>query len=72
MRLARVLLEVRTAREAEHYVALLSGIGGVTPPKRVEHALRGDDALDELTIRRVMDYYVAIRETSPRSHDRSA
>jgi transcriptional regulator with XRE-family HTH domain len=72
MRLARVLLELKTPREAEHYVALLAGIGGATPPKHVEHALRADASLDEVRIREIMDYYLAVRATSARPGDRSA
>jgi transcriptional regulator with XRE-family HTH domain len=72
MSLARVLLELKTGRESEQYVALLSGIGGVTPPKRVEHALRADESLDEARIRGIMDYYFTVRETTARPRDRSA
>jgi|SRR6185295_10492074 len=72
MSLARVLLELKNQSDAEHCVALLSGIGGVTPPKRVEHALRADGSLDDVRIRGIMDYYLAVRETSARTRDRSA
>jgi transcriptional regulator with XRE-family HTH domain len=71
MKLAGVLLELKIGREAEHYVALLSGIGGVTPPRRVEHALRADQSLDEVRIRGIMDYYLSIRQVAAR-RDRSA
>lgn len=66
MSLARVLLELSSQSDAEHYVALLSGIGGFTSPKRVEHALRADESLDEVRIRRIMDYYLSIRQVAAR------
>jgi transcriptional regulator with XRE-family HTH domain len=71
MRLARVLLELNSQSHAEHYVALLSGIGGATPARRVEHALRADESLDEVRIRGIMDYYLSIRQVAGR-RDRSA
>jgi transcriptional regulator with XRE-family HTH domain len=71
MRLARVLLELNSQSHAEHYVALLSGIGGAMPARRVEHALRADESLDEVRIRGIMDYYLSIRQVAGR-RDRSA
>jgi hypothetical protein len=70
MRLAGVLLELNSQSDAEYHVALLSGIGGPTPPRRVEDALRADEALDEVRIRGVMDYYLSIRQVAAR-RDRS-
>jgi len=71
MSLARVLLELNTQSNGEHYVALLSGIGATAPPMRVEHALRADTFLDEDRIRGIMDYYLSIRQVAVR-RDRSA
>ena len=72
MKLAQVLFELERGTDEEQYLALLSGIGVGTLAKRVEHALRADGALDEVAVRRVMDYYVAVRGTATRSRDQSA
>jgi transcriptional regulator with XRE-family HTH domain len=72
MKLAQVLFELGHGTDEEQYLALLSGIGAGTPAKRVEHALRADGALDEIAVRRVMDYYIGVRRTAARSRDQSA
>ena len=66
MSLARVLLELDAQSDDEHYVALLSGMGATTPPRRVEHALRADKFLDEVRIRGIMDYYLSTRQVARR------
>lgn len=72
MKLVRVLLELQDDADAQYYVALLSRSGDSSPAARVEDALQADEALDDLTVRRVMDYYLAIRDSSPRPRARSA
>jgi len=71
-RLAEVLLDLHGRTDDPRDVALLSSIGAADPAKRVEHALRADSSLDAFTVRRVMDYYLAVRQAAGRPRERPA
>jgi len=70
IRLAGVLLGVEIGSDAAHHLGLLSEIGAHDPVERFGHALRADRSLDEISVRRILDYYHAVRGTFARSRDR--
>ncbi len=59
-KLARGLREIRDDVETPGYFGHVATTT-VSPPARVEYALRGDDLLTEAHVRQVMEYYLAIR-----------
>src|SRR5512143_353156 len=58
-KLARGLREIRDDVETPGYFGHVATTT-VSPPARVEYALRGDDLLTEAHVRQVMEYYLAI------------
>jgi transcriptional regulator with XRE-family HTH domain len=59
-KLARGLREIRDEAETPAYFGQLSA-GIPNPTARVEYALRSDEALAEVHVRQIMEYYLAIR-----------
>jgi hypothetical protein len=51
---------VRDEAETPHYFGMV-GSSTSHPTARVEYALRADDLLAEPQVRRVMEYYLAVR-----------
>jgi transcriptional regulator with XRE-family HTH domain len=59
-KLARGLREIRDEAETPAYFGQVSS-GIPNPTARVEYALRSDEALSEVHVRQIMEYYLAIR-----------
>lgn len=59
-KLARGLREILDEADTTRYFGVV-GQGAANPTARVEYALRGDEYLSEPQVRRIMEYYLAIR-----------
>ncbi|MBF6604714.1 MAG: helix-turn-helix transcriptional regulator [Chloroflexi bacterium] len=59
-KLARGLRELREDADTTQYLGLISA-GPTNPTARVEYALRADEALGEVQVRQIMEYYLAVR-----------
>jgi len=59
-KLARGLRELREDADTPQYLSLVAA-GPANPTARVEYALRADEALSEIQVRQIMEYYLAVR-----------
>ena len=59
-KLARGLREVLDETDTTRYFGVVEN-ASVNPVARVEYALRADDALSEVQVRRLMEYYLSFR-----------
>lgn len=60
-KLARGLRELRDGADTLEYLGLMSW-GGADPAARVESALRSDEGLSETQVRKIGEYYLAVRQ----------
>jgi len=66
-KLARGLREIHDEADGPAYFSAVS-TRAVMPATRVEHALRGDDALTEADVRELMQAYLAVRSRRNRTN----
>jgi transcriptional regulator with XRE-family HTH domain len=59
-KLARGLRELGENDDGPQYLGLIGG-GVQNPTARIEYALRADEALSEVQVRQIMEYYLAVR-----------
>ena len=59
-KLARGLRELHDEADTPHYFGMVQSTAS-HPTARVEYSLRADDALGEPQVRRIMEYYLAVR-----------
>jgi transcriptional regulator with XRE-family HTH domain len=60
-KLARGLRELGENDDGPQYLGLIGGGGVQNPTARIEYALRADEALSEVQVRQIMEYYLAVR-----------
>ncbi|MFN2484620.1 MAG: helix-turn-helix domain-containing protein [Candidatus Limnocylindria bacterium] len=65
-KLARGLREIRNEEETPAYFDMVAN-RHVLPTVRVEYALRGDDLLEEVDVRQLMQAYIQVRSRRQRS-----
>ncbi len=70
-KLARGLREVIDEADTTRYFGVVEH-ASVNPVARVEYALRADDALSEVQVRRLMEYYLSFRMRWGGDHRRAA
>jgi transcriptional regulator with XRE-family HTH domain len=62
-KLARGLREIHPDADSTRYLGLVTA-DAISPTARIEYALRADDSLVESQVRRIMEYYLAVRRQS--------
>jgi len=62
-KLARGLREIHPDADSTRYLGLVTDLA-ISPTARIEYALRADDSLVESQVRRIMEYYLAVRRQS--------
>jgi transcriptional regulator with XRE-family HTH domain len=63
-KLARGLREIHPDAGSTRYLGLVTA-DAISPTARIEYALRADESLVESQVRRIMEYYLAVRRQSP-------
>lgn len=69
-KLARGLREIGHEEDSPVYFDTIAN-RHVLPTMRVEYALRGDELLEEVDVRQLMQFYIQIRSRRQRAHTRT-